>query len=362
MKSPYKLYGGALRPDALNLNERFGSALDQLYAAAPPEVQRELGLSSAYRSPEVQAALYNASDKSGRTVAAPGKSKHQAGLAADLYGFGMKSNPNVSQATRDWVHQNAAKYGLAFPMDYEPWHIQLAEQGPPMPAQTYDYTPEQRRNAIASIESAGSGDYGALGPLVARAGGAGPGPSDRAYGRYQIMGSNIGPWAQQYLQQAGVTPEAFLKDPALQDKLFDAVFSDYVRKYGEENAAQAWFGGPGSIGKTDVKDRLGTSVGDYGKRYLAALGAPGVSTPAKAAPAQPAAPARDSKDPYASSIADALGGLGDAFGSYKSVTTPIAPPQATSTGGEVMPMISENPMDAVRRDQLARLMQSYGIV
>jgi hypothetical protein len=124
---PFRLYGGATRPDAISgLNPGFANALLALYAAAPPEVQRELGLNSAYRSPKVQAALYARSDKTGHTVAAPGKSRHNYGEAADLYGFGLKGGAQVSQATKDWVHANASKYGLTFPMSHEPWHIQLA--------------------------------------------------------------------------------------------------------------------------------------------------------------------------------------------------------------------------------------------
>jgi hypothetical protein len=122
---PYRLYGGALRPDAITgLNPGFAQALLNLYTSAPPEVQRELGLNSAYRSPAVQAKLYAASDKSGRRVAPPGKSRHQFGEAADLYGFGL-SKDQVSQATKDWVTQNAPRFGLGFPVRGEPWHIQL---------------------------------------------------------------------------------------------------------------------------------------------------------------------------------------------------------------------------------------------
>jgi hypothetical protein len=125
---PFKLYGGALRPDAITgLTPRFRQSLLDLFNAAPSGVQGELGLTSAYRSPEVQARLYNASDRTGRTVAAPGRSRHNFGDAADLFGFGLKGNPLVSQATRDWVHQHAPQFNLNFPMNYEPWHIQLAK-------------------------------------------------------------------------------------------------------------------------------------------------------------------------------------------------------------------------------------------
>jgi hypothetical protein len=130
MALPYKLYGGATRADAISgLNPAFAQALTALYNAAPPEVQAELGLNSAYRSPEVQRVLWEKSDKTGRTVAAPGRSKHQSGLAADLYGFGLSGGGQVSQATKDWVKANAAAHGLYFPMSYEPWHVQLQDGG-----------------------------------------------------------------------------------------------------------------------------------------------------------------------------------------------------------------------------------------
>lgn len=123
---PYRLYGGAARPDAITgLDPRFSAALESLYAAAPAEVQSQLGLTSGYRSIERQRELWNASDKSGHMVAAPGHSRHNFGLAADLYGMGTGGG-KVSPDARDWVHQNAPQYGLAFPMAYEPWHIQLA--------------------------------------------------------------------------------------------------------------------------------------------------------------------------------------------------------------------------------------------
>lgn len=122
-----------------------------------------------------------------------------------------------------------------------------------------------RRDAIASIESAGSGGYAAVGPRHATLG--------RALGRYQIMEANIGPWSQKHLGRA-VTVEEFMASPEIQDAIFDGVFGEYVEKYGEEGAAQAWFAGPGGVGKGGRKDALGTTVADYGKRYLKVLKQP----------------------------------------------------------------------------------------
>ncbi|WP_216330662.1 hypothetical protein [Rhizobium sp. X9] len=119
------------------------------------------------------------------------------------------------------------------------------------------------RDAIASIESKGSGDYSAVGPTHPKMG--------RALGRYQIMEANIGPWSQAALGRA-VTPEEFMANPQLQDAVFDHQFGQYVQKYGPEGAAQAWLGGPGGVGKTGRRDSLGTSIGEYGKRFMAAGG------------------------------------------------------------------------------------------
>ena len=164
MALQYSLYGGATRPDAISgLNPRLAAALERLYAEAPPEVQRELGLNSAYRSKEVQQALWDKSDKTGRTVAAPGKSRHNSGEAVDLFGFGLKGGGQVSQATKDWVGANLGKYGLVRPMDYEPWHLQLADAGKaPQQGPQAGWTPEQIQKAfldtIAGPEGGGAYD------------------------------------------------------------------------------------------------------------------------------------------------------------------------------------------------------------
>jgi hypothetical protein len=116
------------------------------------------------------------------------------------------------------------------------------------------------RNAIASIESAGSGDYSAIGP-VTRSG-------DRAYGRYQVMGANIPQWTQQALGQS-MSPEAFLASPEAQDATFDYIFGGYVNRYGPAGAASMWFSGdPTPDGDSDgyTKDTA------YVDRFMGALG------------------------------------------------------------------------------------------
>lgn len=123
------------------------------------------------------------------------------------------------------------------------------------------------RGAIASIESAGSGGHAAVGPTHERLG--------RALGKYQIMEANIGPWSREILGRE-ITADEFMANPALQDAIFDGKFGQYVQQYGPEGAAQAWFGGPGGVGKLDRKDSLGTSIGGYTEKFRNALGVPSV--------------------------------------------------------------------------------------
>jgi len=116
----------AERQDHLDgIQPQFRTALARLFAAAPPEIQAQLKLNSGYRSEERQAQLYQAAlakygseEEARKWVAPPGKSRHQHGDAYDLQ-FG-------NDVARSWVHDNAGKFGLAFPMAHEPWHVELA--------------------------------------------------------------------------------------------------------------------------------------------------------------------------------------------------------------------------------------------
>ena len=216
------------------------------------------------------------------------------------------------------------------------------------------YTPEQRRNAIAAIESAGSGDYKALGKLTGE-------DRDRAYGRYQVMGSNVGPWAEQYLKMADVTPERFLNDPKLQDQLFDAVFGDYVNRYGERGAASKWF--TGSENEPAVTDVHGKLTGKtYADMYMEQLGrgpdGPAATEPATddtTSPAEPAAPEKK-KTPTWDETLEALGegvsGLGG--GDYKAAALPNQP--AAAIAQAQLPPVDPQAGE-LRRQQLAMMMQ-----
>jgi hypothetical protein len=117
------------------------------------------------------------------------------------------------------------------------------------------------RSAISAIESGGR--YDALGPVTRN--------GDRAYGKYQMMGNNIGPWSKDALGRS-ISASEFLANPSLQDQIFDHRFGGYVDKYGASGAAQAWFGGPGSVGKGGIAtDILGTSGNDYVAKFNSQL-------------------------------------------------------------------------------------------
>ena len=98
-----------------DLQSRFGRMIQE----APEDVREQLQILSAYRSKEHQQRLWDASDKSGKMVARPGHSQHEHGNAFDL--------KYASPAAREYAHANAARYGLTFPMSYEPWHIETVE-------------------------------------------------------------------------------------------------------------------------------------------------------------------------------------------------------------------------------------------
>jgi hypothetical protein len=124
----------------------------------------------------------------------------------------------------------------------------------------------QYANAIASIESAGSGDYQAVGPATRK--------GNRAYGRYQVMDFNIGPWTEKYLGQR-LTPEQFLANQSAQDAVFRGEFGNYIDRYGSpQDAASAWFTGKPLSEGAGRSDILGTTGAGYVQKFNAALGQP----------------------------------------------------------------------------------------
>lgn len=89
-------------------------------------------ITSGWRSYSSQLSLWNNSSRPcserSRWTACPGGSRHGFGIAADLSfnGTSCGGSWDCNQAAA-WIHANAAKYGLTFRMDWEPWHIEPAQ-------------------------------------------------------------------------------------------------------------------------------------------------------------------------------------------------------------------------------------------
>lgn len=105
------------------LEAEFADRLYDLLLNLPPELAGKVTIKSAYRDVQHQQELWDAAVKkygspeaARKWVAPPGKSNHGGGLAVDL--------SYATNGARKWVHENAARFGLNFPMAHENWHIE----------------------------------------------------------------------------------------------------------------------------------------------------------------------------------------------------------------------------------------------
>lgn len=148
---------GATRTDSFSgMHDDFRVALEDMFAAAPESIRASLNVSSGFRSNERQAQLwaealekYGSAAEARKWVAPPGSSQHNHGNAADLR--------FASDEARAWMHENAAEFGLSFPLSNENWHIELATArgGPARPVgEVQDPQIRQSSNA-AGLEAVG---------------------------------------------------------------------------------------------------------------------------------------------------------------------------------------------------------------
>lgn len=84
------------------------------------------------------------------------------------------------------------------------------------------------------------GNYSAVGVWV---------NGDRAYGRYQVMGANVGNWTAKYYGRR-LTPQQYLNNRAAQDAVVRGVLGGYYRQYGARGAAAMWYSGQSNPNKT----------------------------------------------------------------------------------------------------------------
>lgn len=108
------------------LASTFAEKLAKMLASMPDDLKGSVTINSGYRSVERQQQLwlqalkkYGSPEAARKWVAPPGNSQHNKGNAADL-GYS-------SDAARQWVHGNASRFGLSFPLSNENWHIEDAE-------------------------------------------------------------------------------------------------------------------------------------------------------------------------------------------------------------------------------------------
>lgn len=128
----------------------------------------------------------------------------------------------------------------------------------------------QYGRATAKLESGGR--YDARGPIVTRKDGS----TDRAYGKYQVMGANIGPWSEKHMGQR-MSVDEFLASPEAQDAIYKGEMGGYMQKYGNpQDAASMWFTGvPYARAKAEGRRDVNMGVEDYVSKFVNALGGEG---------------------------------------------------------------------------------------
>lgn len=203
--------------------------------------------------------------------------------------------------------------------------------------------------AIAGIESGGR--YDAVGPVANSKG-------NRAYGKYQVLDSNIPTWTQEVLGQS-MTPEQFLASPQAQEAVFQAKFGQYVQKYGSpEAASRAWFAGEGGMNSPGAVDVNGMTVDRYGQKFAQAYG-PGATGPTP--PPAPPVNVRATPPGQPQPLTINMGGPGGVpQGAAENVGMPPAPSPQGVQGPTMMaqaPSVPDVPRPQPTPQQIRRAQQ-----
>lgn len=115
--------------------------------------------------------------------------------------------------------------------------------------------------AIGYVES--RGNYQAVGPATDS--------GHRAYGKYQVLDTNIGPWTQRALGRK-LTPAAFLNDQVAQDVTVQTELRRIMATYSNPaDVASIWFSGQPFAQARGSSDVTGTTVPEYVNAVLARL-------------------------------------------------------------------------------------------
>jgi muramidase (phage lysozyme) len=227
---------GATDEMTMGFDGQFTGALVNMITQAPEHIRSQIKLNSGFRSPEHQARIisnhfekygFTAADRAqwdadvaemgavaaGRHweprinqtdmrkwIALPGSSNHQKGMAADL--------AFESEEAKAWVHENAGHYGLAFPMSWEPWHIELATA----------------RGRTDGNVASGFQDAPPVGQNPA-IGAPGYWQADQAPPEPVVQDAYIRPWtAPEPFDVAGAGPGERLEDPIIETMLDEGVW------------------------------------------------------------------------------------------------------------------------------------------
>ncbi len=135
--------------------------------------------------------------------------------------------------------------------------LQLLEPVPRTPEVQVALTFEQFFRAISEQES--GGNYKAVG-VMTRYG--------RAYGKYQILESNIYSWSQALLGRR-VSLNEYLNNPSVQEELARRKLQSYWNKYGARGAAAAWYSGDPKLHNSTASQHGGPSIKGYVDQVLA---------------------------------------------------------------------------------------------
>lgn len=185
---------------------------------------------------------------------------------------GISNRPVTSQEEPESNQDIMMQYFLSMRKQGE--ELQEALQAPQ--TANYDsggYTPKlpvvgdvgRAREAVGWVES--KGNYKAVGPVVEKGRYAG----QRAYGKYQVMEGNIGPWTQEVIGRA-VSKEEFINSPGIQDKVAEQKLQQSYKKFGTwEDAASVWFTGR-PVAKNQNDNDGYTTANQYVQNFQTAWG------------------------------------------------------------------------------------------
>lgn len=143
-----------------------------------------------------------------------------------------------------------------------------------------------------------------------------------ASGKYQFIDSTWGGY--------GGYQHAYQAPPEIQDQRARQLMTAYYQKFGDWNSvAQAWLGGPGSVGKHVSDGNITTD--EYANRVLAAAGMTNGGTPT---PAPPSA-AGSSSPQTTTASADDRHNLGTQLSTFLDIIGAGTPAMPAATSGMV---------------------------